>query len=121
MSSVSQILQALAENAGNAQLRRGAIYGGLAAGVGQLPEQIAQDRERDTALRLHQAQVQQQMDLERARAALELEAGAALGYEVQRQRRERLAAARQRRGGEALEGEARAGERCVRQRKGEQC
>src|SRR5258708_22259529 len=71
MSRVSEILQALAENAGQAQLRQGAIYGGLVSGASQLPAQISADKEHDAALKLQQAHLQQQMDLERSRAARE--------------------------------------------------
>lgn len=69
--SVASILQALAENAGQAQLRKGAIYGNLAQSAANVPAVISADRERDAALALHQSQVQQQMDLERARAGRE--------------------------------------------------
>lgn len=69
--SVAEILQALAANAGQAQLRTGAIYGNLVSGVSQIPEQVMAAKERDAALALHTSQVQQQMDLERARAQRE--------------------------------------------------
>lgn len=55
--SVASILQALAENAGQAQLRKGAVYGNLAANLGQVPAQIAADKERD-ALRARQQAIQ---------------------------------------------------------------
>lgn len=71
MSRVSEILQSLAENAGQAQLRKGAIYGGLVSGAAQLPAQISADKEHDAALKLHTTQVQQQMALEQSRAARE--------------------------------------------------
>jgi hypothetical protein len=71
MSSVADILQALGENAANASLRRGAIYGNLVAGASQLPAVISADRDRDAAVKLHTAQVQQQMTLEQARAQRE--------------------------------------------------
>lgn len=69
--SVASILQTLAENAGQAQLRKGAIYGGLVSDVAQLPAQISADKEHDKAVKLQAAHLQQQMDLERSRAARE--------------------------------------------------
>lgn len=69
--SVASILQALAENAGQAQLRQGAIYGNLVADASQLPLRINADQERQRATAVANARVQQQMDLERSRAARE--------------------------------------------------
>lgn len=48
--SVAQILEEMAQNAGNAARSRGAIYGNLIAGASQVPGQILDDRERQQVL-----------------------------------------------------------------------
>lgn len=63
--SVASILQALAENAGQAQLRKGAIYGNLARGVAQVPAQIIDDREKDALRARSQAMQDEQLGFQR--------------------------------------------------------
>jgi hypothetical protein len=63
MSSVSAILQQMAENAGRAQLARGQTYGSLVAQASQVPAQIMDDRERQAALDFQRAREAQQMAL----------------------------------------------------------
>lgn len=58
--SVAQILEEMAQNAGNAARSRGAIYGNLIAGASQVPGQILDDRERQAALDRRNAQLDAQ-------------------------------------------------------------
>ena len=69
--SVASILQALAENAGRAQLQRGALIGGAVEDIGSLPARYlaGQDQKRIEALKT--AQVSQQIALEQARGERE--------------------------------------------------
>ncbi len=71
MSKVAEILAQMAQNAGQAALRRGAIIGGTIAQAADVPAQIYTDRQYQQQLDLHKAQVQQQMGLEAARGARE--------------------------------------------------
>ncbi len=71
MSRVSEILEQMAQNAGQAALRRGALIGGAIDQAGQIPAQYFADKQRQQALDLHTAQVNQQMGLEQARASRE--------------------------------------------------
>lgn len=71
MSKVAEILEAMAANAGRAQLARGALIGGTIADVSQLPAIIANDRDKAKLEALKTAQVQQQMGLEASRGRRE--------------------------------------------------
>lgn len=71
MSKVAEILEAMAANAGRAQLARGALIGGTIADVSQLPAVIANDRDKAKLEALKTAQVQQQMGLEASRGRRE--------------------------------------------------
>lgn len=63
--SVASILQALAENAGQAELRKGAVYGNLLHTVGQIPGQIVADREQTARLARAQAIQDEQLGFAR--------------------------------------------------------
>lgn len=63
--SVETILQALAENAGRAQLARGALIGNTVANVSQLPAQIIEDRARQAILLRNQAIQNEQLGFQR--------------------------------------------------------
>lgn len=76
MSKVAEILAQMAQNAGQAALRRGAIIGGTVAQAADVPAQIYTDRQYQQQLDLHKAQVQQQMGLEAARGQRETAAAA---------------------------------------------
>lgn len=71
MSKVAEILSRMAENAGAASLRRGAIIGGTVEQLANLPQQIYSDRQHQQELDLHRQQVQQQISLEQARGGRE--------------------------------------------------
>lgn len=65
MSSVAQILQAMAENAGRRELSRGALIGNTVAGAAQVPAQIIEDRTRDALLKRQQAIQDEQVGFQR--------------------------------------------------------
>jgi hypothetical protein len=71
MSKVAEILSEMAQNAGQAALRRGAIIGGTIEQAANIPAQYAADMDRKKLEDLHAAQVQQQMGLEAARGQRE--------------------------------------------------
>jgi len=69
--SVESILAAMADVAGRRAERRAAILGGTVEQVGQLPVQIAAQREHDRQVALQNSRIQEQMALERAREGRE--------------------------------------------------
>lgn len=69
--SVAEILTALARNASEAQLRRGAIYGNVVQQATEVPASIQAAKEHDAAVALATARTQQQMALEQSRGARE--------------------------------------------------
>ncbi len=58
----------MAQNVGNAALRRGAFIGNAVSDVASIPAQYYANQDRQRLLDLHTSQVQQQMSLEQARA-----------------------------------------------------
>lgn len=70
-SRVADILERMAQNAGDAALRRGALIAGTVQQAGQIPAQYYAEQDRKRFEDLHAAQVQQQMGLEAARGTRE--------------------------------------------------